>query len=94
MKMKENFVEHLMIRNPEYTFHFNVITEEPIEYARELIDNLNAKHVVRHEPLELYYICSVETVTRYADDGTFISKDEFTTVLEKYPEVSAADQCG
>lgn len=91
MTMKENFVEHFMICTPDYSFHYNIITDDRIEYAREQIDNLNAKHVVRHEPLEQYFICSVETRTRYAEDGTFVSKDEFTTVLEKYPD---ADQCG
>ena len=82
--------ESFMISNLNVELQLGLSVLRSVEAVRDWIDDLNAKHVVRHEKLDQWLICSIETVKRYAEDGTFVSKDEFTTVLEKYPD---AEQC-
>ena len=88
--MQEKIDERIMVCNPENTVHYTLLSVATIENARELIDDFNAKHIVKGEPLDLWFICSVDTRTRFADDGTFVSKEEYTTVLEKHPEGATA----
>lgn len=80
--------ESFMISNLNGELQLKLSVLRSIEAVRDWIDDLNAKHVVRHEKLDQWLICSIETVKRYEDDGTFCSSDELTTVLEKYPMVT------
>lgn len=58
-----------------------------LEGARDLIDSANMSLIATGHKARQYVICTMEYKYVTEDDGTIISRDEFITAIERYPEV-------